>query len=129
MPLKYTKTVMKNFLKPKNIGEMKDPDGFAEIGNPICGDMLTFAIKVKNDKITDIKFLSFGCAANIATTSKMTEVVKGMTLKDAKKVTMHQLADSLGGLPKVKLHCAAMALKGLHMAIEDYNQKPHGKTN
>ncbi len=128
MALKYTKKVMDNFLHPKNIGEIKNPDGYAEVGNPICGDMLTFTIKVKNKKITDIKYLSFGCASNIATASVMTEKVKGMTLEKAKKFKWETIINELGGLPKQKIHCSVLVIKGLQKAIEDYETKSGKKT-
>lgn len=128
MALKYTKKVMAHFLHPKNIGEIKNPDGYAEVGNPICGDMLTFSIKVKNKKIVDIKYLSFGCASNIATASVMTEKVKGMTIEKAKKFKWETIINELGGLPKQKIHCSILVVKGLQKVIEDYETKGGKKT-
>jgi len=128
MALKYTKKVMDHFLHPKNIGEIKNPDGYAEVGNPVCGDMLTFTIKVKNRKIVDIKYLSFGCASNIATASIMTEKVKGMTIEKAKEFKWETIISDLGGLPKQKIHCSVLVIKGLQKAIEDYETKGGEKT-
>ena len=111
---------MDHFLHPKNIGEIKNPDGYAEVGNPVCGDMLTFTIKVKAKKITDIKFLSFGCASNIATASIMTEKVKGMTIDKAKKFEWKTIVKDLGGLPKQKVHCSILVIEGLRKVIENH---------
>ncbi len=123
MALNYSKEVMEHFLHPRNIGEMKNYDGFAEVGNPVCGDQLGFYIKVKDGKIKDVKFLSFGCASNIATASILTEEVKGMSLKDAKKYDWNKIVTELGGLPKQKVHCSILAIDGLKKAIEDYESK------
>jgi len=123
MALNYSKKVMDHFLHPRNIGEMKDADGFAEVGNPVCGDQLGFYIKVKDGKITDVKFLSFGCASNIATASILTEEVKGMKVEDAKKYDWNKIVRNLGGLPKQKIHCSILAVDGLKKAIEDYESK------
>lgn len=113
---------MEHFLHPKNIGEMKNYDGFAEVGNPVCGDQLGFYIKVKDGKIKDVKFLSFGCASNIATASILTEKVKGMSIEDAKKFDWNKIVKDLGGLPKQKVHCSILAVDGLKKAIEDYEE-------
>lgn len=120
MPLNYTKKTLDHFLKPKNIGQIKNPDGYAQIGNMTCGDQLDFFIKVKDGKIKDVKFLSFGCASNIATASIMTEKVKGMTVEEAKKYPWKKIVADLGGLPSQKVHCSVMAVQGLNKAIEDY---------
>ena len=120
MPLNYTKKTLDHFLKPKNIGQIKNPDGYAQIGNMTCGDQLDFFIKVKDGKIKDVKFLSFGCASNIATASIMTEKVKGMTVEEAKKYPWKKIVTDLGGLPSKKVHCSVMAVQGLNKAIEDY---------
>ena len=114
---------MYNFLNPKNIGEMRNPDGFAEIGNPVCGDMLSFFIKVKDGKIKDVKFLSFGCASNIATASMLTQKIKGMSVEKAKKFDWNSIVKALDGLPKQKIHCSILAVEGLKKAIEDYEKK------
>ena len=123
MPLHYSKKVMDHFLHPRNIGEMKKPDGYAEVGNPVCGAQLGFYIKVKDGKIKDVKFLSFGCASNIATASILTEEVKGMKIKDAKKFDWNKIVKDLGGLPKQKIHCSILAIDGLKKAIKDYESK------
>jgi nitrogen fixation NifU-like protein len=123
MALNYTKKTMDHFLKPKNIGEIKKADGYAQIGNMVCGDQLDFFLKVENGKIKDVKFLSFGCASNIATASVMTEKVKGMTIEEAKKYTWKQVSAELGGLPLQKEHCSVMAVQGLQKAILDYEER------
>ena len=120
MSLNYSKKVMEHFLHPRNIGEMKNYDGFAEVGNPVCGDQLDFYIKVKYGKIKDVKFLSFGCASNISTASILTEKVKGMTVEVAKNFDWNKIVKDLGGLPKQKVHCSILAVDGLKKAIEDY---------
>jgi nitrogen fixation NifU-like protein len=128
MALNYTEKVMDHFLHPRNVGEIENPDGYAEVGSPVCGDMLSFFIKVgRNDKgedvINDIKYLSFGCASNIATASMLTEEIMGKTLEDAKKLKFKQIVDDLGGLPQQKFHCSVLAVEGLQKAIEDYENK------
>ncbi|MDA3802629.1 MAG: iron-sulfur cluster assembly scaffold protein [Patescibacteria group bacterium] len=123
MALNYTKKTMDNFLKPKNIGQMKKADGYAQIGNMVCGDQLDFFLKVENGKIKDVKFLSFGCASNIATASVMTEKVKGMTIEEAKKYPWQKVSAELGGLPSQKQHCSVMAVQGLQKAIADYEER------
>ena len=102
---------------------MKNHDGFAEVGNPVCGDQLGFYIKVKDGKIKDVKFLSFGCASNIATASILTEEVKGMSLEEAKKYDWNKVVKDLGGLPKQKVHCSILAIDGLKKAIDDYEKR------
>ncbi len=118
----YSKCVMQNFFHPKNIGEMKNPDGVGKVGNPVCGDIMQVYIKVKDDKIKDIKFKTFGCAAAIATSSMITQLAKGKTLKQAKKITSKDVAKSLKGLPPIKMHCSNLASDALKMAIEDYRK-------
>ena len=126
MALNYTKKTLKHFLKPQNVGKINKPDGYAQIGNMVCGDQLDFFLKVEKGKIKDVKFLSFGCASNIATASILTEKVKGMTITTAKKYDWQQIVDELGGLPKQKIHCSVMAVQGLKKAIDNYekSQKP-----
>lgn len=128
MTIQYSKEVMKNFMNPKNMGEIKDADGVGKVGNPTCGDMMWLYIKVDKDKdgkeiIKDIKFKTFGCAAAIATSSMITQLAKGKTLKDAEKITRSDVADSLKGLPPIKMHCSNLASDALKAAIKDYNQK------
>jgi len=123
MSLNYTKKTLDHFRNPKNIGELKKADATAIIGNMICGDQLSFSIKVKDNIIEDIKFLSFGCASNIATASVMTEIVKGMTLDKAKKFDWNKIVFKLGGLPKQKIHCSVLAVEGLKKVIAEYEAK------
>jgi nitrogen fixation NifU-like protein len=123
MALNYTKKTLNHFLKPKNIGEIKNADAYAEIGNMVCGDQLSFSIKVEKGKIKDVKFLSFGCASNIATASIMTEKVKGMSLEKAKNYDWNKIVSDLGGLPQQKVHCSIMAVQGLKKVIDSYEDK------
>ncbi len=124
----YSKKVMENFLNPKNLGEIKNPDGIGKVGNPICGDIMQIYIKVGKDKnnneiIKDIKFKTFGCAAAIATSSMLTQLAKGKKLKDAEKITKKDIADSLKGLPSIKMHCSNLASDALKKAIKDYKNE------
>jgi len=123
MALNYTKKTIDHFLKPQNVGEIKKPDGYAQIGNMVCGDQLDFFLKVEKGKIKDVKFLSFGCASNIATASILTEKVKGMTIEEAKKYKWEKVVSELGGLPNQKIHCSVMAVQGLKKAIADYENR------
>lgn len=126
MALNYTKKTINHFLKPQNIGKMAKPDGYAQIGNMVCGDQLDFFLKVEKGKIKDVKFLSFGCASNIATASLLTEKVKGLTIDQAKKYNWKQVVKELGGLPNQKIHCSVMAVQGLQKAIADYEKRSEG---
>jgi len=119
----YSKTVMEHFQKPHNMGEMKNPDGVGTVGNPVCGDVMKIFIKVRDNKITDIKFQTYGCAAAIATSSMITDLAKGKTLDEAEKITRKNVSDALEGLPPVKEHCSNLAADGLRAAIEDYRKK------
>ncbi|MBI4773530.1 MAG: Fe-S cluster assembly scaffold protein NifU [Deltaproteobacteria bacterium] len=123
----YSQTVMDHFKSPRNVGEMKDADGVGEVGNPLCGDMMTLYIKVKDDRLDDVKFLTFGCGAAIAVSSMITEMAKGKTIEEAKKITNKSVADALEGLPKNKLHCSNLGADALHLAISDYERKRDGK--
>jgi nitrogen fixation NifU-like protein len=123
MEEKYTQKVKDHFFNPRNVGEIKDADGVGTVGNPTCGDVMTMYIKVKNDIITDIKFKTYGCAAAIATSSITTELVKGMHIKDAKKISRDDVADELGGLPAIKMHCSNLASDALKAAIKNYEEK------
>lgn len=123
MSLNYSKKTMDHFRNPKNIGEIKNPDASAEVGNMVCGDQLFFTLKVKNDKIKDIRFLSFGCASNIATASVMTEEVKGLTLEEAKDFDWNKIVKKLDGLPQQKIHCSVLAVEGLKKVISHYESK------
>ncbi|MFA5886969.1 MAG: iron-sulfur cluster assembly scaffold protein [Patescibacteria group bacterium] len=122
MALNYTKKTLHHFLKPKNVGSIKKPDGYAQIGNMVCGDQLNFFLKVEKGRIKDVKFLSFGCASNIATASLLSEKVKGLTIAAAKKYNWQKIVEELGGLPSQKIHCSVMAVAGLKKAIADYEQ-------
>lgn len=119
----YTDKVMEHFRNPRNMGEISDADGVGTVGNPVCGDMMTIYIKVKDNHINDIKFKTFGCGAAIATSSMVTELAKGKTLEEALKITRGDVADALEGLPPIKMHCSNLAADALHAAIEDYNKK------
>jgi len=119
----YTEKVMEHFKNPKNMGEMKDADGKGEVGNPSCGDLMTVYIKVKDGRIADISFQTFGCVAAVATSSMVTELARGKTLDEAMKLTREDVAESLGGLPPIKLHCSNLAADALHEAIKDYRKK------
>lgn len=119
----YSKKLMDHFMNPRNVGEVKDADGIGEVGNPRCGDIMRIYIKVKENRITDIKFLTFGCGAAVATSSMITELVKGKTLEEALKITNQDVADSLDGLPPIKMHCSNLAEQALKAAIEDYRKK------
>jgi nitrogen fixation NifU-like protein len=119
----YSKDVMEHFTHPRNVGEMPDADGIGEVGNPVCGDIMWIYIKVADDRIADIKFKTLGCAAAIATSSKVTELAKGRTLNEALSLSNKQIVDSLGGLPPAKVHCSLLAVDGLKEAIYDYYKK------
>ena len=123
----YSKKVMEHFLNPKNMGKIEKPDGVGVAGNPVCGDVLTLYIKVRDGRIVDIKFQTLGCAAAIATSSMITELAKGKTIEEAMRITREDVADELGGLPPVKMHCSNLAAEALHKAIEDYLRKQKGK--
>lgn len=119
----YSEKVLDHFRNPRNVGEIKDADGVGSVGNPVCGDVMSIYIKIKDDKIEDIKFKTFGCGAAIATTSMTTELAKGKTLDEAMTITRQDVADELGGLPPVKMHCSNLAADALHEAIENYRGK------
>ena len=119
----YSEKVMDHFNNPRNVGEIKNADGIGEVGNPVCGDIMKIYIKVKDNKITDCKFRTFGCGAAIATSSMITEMVKGKQVDDALKISNKAVAEALGGLPPVKMHCSNLAADGLAKAIEDYKSK------
>jgi len=123
----YSEKVMQHFKKPQNMGEIPDADGVGSVGNPTCGDLMTMYIKVKDDRIEDVKFKTYGCGAAIATSSMTTELAKGKTIDEAMKISRASVADSLGGLPPVKMHCSNLAADALHAAIEDYQKKQKGK--
>ena len=119
----YSEKVMDHFMNPRNVGEIKDADGIGEVGNPRCGDIMKMYIKVKNNKIEDVKFLTFGCGAAVATSSMITELIKGKTLEEALDISNRQVAEALDGLPPVKMHCSNLAEQAVKAAIEDYKKK------
>ncbi len=126
----YSQKVIEHFSNPRNVGTLENPDGVGEVGNVTCGDIMRIFIKVENDgdteRIGDIRFQTFGCGAAVATSSIVTEMVKGMTLEEALKVTNKDVADALDGLPPVKMHCSNLAADALRAAIEDYRQRQKG---
>ena len=119
----YTKKVMDHFMNPRNVGVIKDYDGYGKVGNPVCGDLMEMYIKVKDDIITDIKFKTFGCGSAIATSSMVTEIAKGKNVDEALKITRGDVANELDGLPPQKMHCSNLAADALHAAIKDYKEK------
>ena len=119
MPV-YSEKVMSHFMNPHNVGEIEGADGIGEIGNPVCGDMMTFYIKVKDNKLEDVKYKTFGCGAAIAVSSMVSDMVKGKTLEEALKVTPTMVAKELEGLPKNKFHCSNLGAQALRKAIRDY---------
>lgn len=121
----YSEKVMDHFMNPRNVGEIENPDGVGEVGNARCGDIMKVFLKVENDVIVDIKFKTFGCGAAIATSSVSTELVKGKTIDEALELTNKAVAESLDGLPPVKMHCSVLAEDAIKAAIEDYKKKQH----
>lgn len=119
----YTELVMDHFRNPRNVGAMEDADGVGKVGNPVCGDIMEMFIRVKDDRIEDVKFRTFGCGAAIATSSITTELVKGKTLEEALELTNRAVAEALGGLPAQKMHCSNLAADALHEAIDDYHRR------
>jgi len=121
--LKYSEKVMDHFMNPRNVGQIDNADGEGSVGNPICGDLMTFYIKVNSGRLSDVKFKTFGCGAAIAVSSMVSEMAKGKTLDEAMKITNKRVAAELGGLPKNKLHCSNLGADALHKAVEDYRNK------
>jgi nitrogen fixation NifU-like protein len=119
----YSDLVMEHFRNPRNVGDIPDADGVGTVGNPVCGDVMKMMIKVREDRIEDIKFQTFGCGAAIATSSIATEMVKGKTLEEALTLSNKAVADALGGLPPTKMHCSNLAADAIHKAIDDYRDK------
>jgi nitrogen fixation NifU-like protein len=119
----YSEKVMDHFQNPRNVGELKDADGVGEVGNPVCGDMMTFYIKVKDNHLEDVKFKTFGCGAAIAVSSMVSDMAKGKTVEEALKITNAAVAQELGGLPPNKMHCSNLGADALHKAIVDYQNK------
>jgi nitrogen fixation NifU-like protein len=120
----YSDEVMEHFTNPRNVGEIEDADGVGEVGNPVCGDMMTFYIKVdKDERLEDVKFKTFGCGAAIAVSSMVSEMAKGKTVDEALQISRDDVAEELGGLPKQKMHCSNLGADALRLAIEDYKSK------
>ncbi|HEC76522.1 MAG TPA: Fe-S cluster assembly scaffold protein NifU [Thermoplasmatales archaeon] len=119
----YSKKVMEHFMNPRNKGRLENPDAVGKVGNPVCGDVMYIYIKVKDDKIEDIGWETMGCAAAIATSSMLSELAKGKTLEDAYKISKKDIAQSLEGLPPIKMHCSNLAAEGLHKAIDNYRRR------
>jgi nitrogen fixation NifU-like protein len=119
----YSEKVMDHFMNPRNVGEIENADGEGTVGNPVCGDMMTFYIKVNGDRLEDVKFKTFGCGAAIAVSSMISEMAKGKTIDEAQKITNKNVAEELGGLPSNKMHCSNLGADALHKAIENYREK------
>lgn len=119
----YSEEVMEHFRNPKNVGEIPDANGIGNVGNPVCGDVLRLYIKVENNIIVDAKFKTYGCCAAIATSSMVTELVKGKTVEEALKISNRAVAEALGGLPPIKLHCSVLAEDALRCALKDYYKR------
>lgn len=123
----YNEKVIEHFKNPKNVGEIEDADGVGEVGNPVCGDMMTFYIKVEDDKLIDIKYKTFGCVAAIAVSSMISEMAIGKTIDEVLEISNKMVAEALGGLPPNKYHCSNLGADALKAAIEDYKKKREGK--
>jgi len=119
----YSDDVMNHFMAPHNMGEIENPDGIGNVGNPKCGDVMRISLRIKDNVIEDIKFKTFGCVAAVATSSMLTDLVKGKSIEEALTITNKRVAEALGGLPAVKMHCSVLAEGGLQAAIEDYRKK------
>lgn len=119
----YSDKVMDHFSNPRNMGAMEEPDGVGEVGNPVCGDAMTVYIKVKDGRLEDVKFKTFGCVAAIAVSSMVSELARGLSLEEAKGISKQAIAESLEGLPKEKMHCSNLGAEALGKAIEDYEQR------
>ncbi|WP_017873532.1 Fe-S cluster assembly scaffold protein NifU [Candidatus Caldatribacterium saccharofermentans] len=123
----YTEKVLEHFRNPRNVGRIEDADGVGKVGNPVCGDVMVMYLKIRDDRIEDAKFETFGCGAAIATSSMATELIKGKTIEEALRVTNRAVAEALGGLPPHKMHCSVLAEEAIRAAIEDYQAKRRGK--
>ena len=123
----YNPRVMDHFTPPRNRGEMDDPDGVGEATNPVCGDTLRLFLKVSDDRIVEVRFLTFGCAAAIAASSITTEMIRGKTLDEVLGISDRDVVDALGGLPPAKLHCSVLAEKAINAAVSDYRKRKEGR--
>jgi len=126
--MKYSQKVMDHFANPRNVGALEDPDGLGEVGNPACGDIMTFTIKVSDGKLEDVKFQTFGCGAAIAVSSMISDMARGKALEEALQITNKDVAEALDGLPTNKLHCSNLGADALHSAIKDYYAR-NGKSS
>lgn len=124
----YSEKVMEHFANPRNVGEIENPDGVGQVGNPVCGDVMKLTIRIDNGRIADAKFKTFGCGAAVATSSMVTELVKGKTIEEALRISNAAVAEALDGLPPQKMHCSNLAADALHLAVDDYLSKNGGKT-
>jgi len=122
----YSEKVMDHFMNPRNVGEIEGADGVGEVGNPACGDMMRLYLKIENNRVVDAKFRTFGCGAAIASSSMLTEMIKGKTVEEAREISNQAVADALDGLPAVKIHCSVMAEQAVKTALDDYAKK-HGE--
>ncbi len=122
----YSEKVMDHFMNPRNVGEIEGADGVGEVGNPACGDMMRLYLKIENNRVVDAKFRTFGCGAAIASSSMLTEMIKGKTVEEARAISNQAVADALDGLPAVKIHCSVMAEQAVKTALDDYAKK-HGE--
>jgi len=123
----YSEKVMEHFRNPRNVGDMENPDGIGHVGNPVCGDIMELYIKVEDGIIVDAKFKTFGCGAAIATSSMITELVRGKSVEEALKISNRAVAEALDGLPPIKMHCSVLAEEALRSAIDDYQNNSKGK--
>ncbi len=119
----YSAKVMDHFMNPRNVGEIENPSGVGEVGNPACGDMMRLYLKIEEGRVVDAKFRTFGCGAAIASSSMLTEMIKGKTVAEAREITNRHVADALDGLPPVKIHCSVMAEEAVKSALDDYEKK------
>ena len=122
----YSEKVMDHFMNPRNVGEIESADGVGEVGNPACGDMMRLYLKIEEGRVLDAKFRTFGCGAAIASSSMLTEMIKGKTVDEARAITNQHVADALDGLPAVKIHCSVMAEQAVKSALDDYVKKHDG---
>ncbi|MGQ9621921.1 MAG: Fe-S cluster assembly scaffold protein NifU [Candidatus Caldatribacteriaceae bacterium] len=119
----YTEKVLEHFRSPRNVGRIEDADGIGKVGNPVCGDVMVMYLRIRDERIEDAKFETFGCDAAIATSSMATELIKGKSIEEALKLTNKAVAEALGGLPPHKMHCSVLAEEAVRAAIEDYWRK------
>lgn len=119
----YSDKVMEHFRNPRNVGDIENPDGVGKVGNPVCGDIMELYLKVENDVIVDARFKTFGCGAAIATSSMVTELIRNKTIEEASKISNRAVAEALGGLPPIKMHCSVLAEEALSRAIDDYKSR------